>query len=180
MFIVIASFTGIFFTFLITGFKLAHKLPQKMPMRDTMIDISAAYHAYAHAWGTSLISLALSLLIHAGSFSVFYFGALALSLPARPADFFSVIPIINTLASLPISVGGMGVREKLSQEMFQLCGIAPASAVTISLVAGLVLAFWAVVGGIVYMLYRPSEHARLSEMTSEVSKLGHEIAEEEK
>jgi hypothetical protein len=179
--IVIASFVGIGFSFLITGFRLAHKLPQKMPMRDTFIDLSAAYHAYAHAWGTSLIALCLSFLVHAGTFFVFFFGALALSLPARLGDFFAVIPIINTLAALPISVGGAGVREWLSQELFgKLCNIEPASAVAISLVAFLVLVFWAVLGGVIYMLYRPSEHARLSEIKHEVHKLEHEIAEDEK
>jgi glycosyltransferase 2 family protein len=181
MAIVIASFVGIFFTFLITGFKLAHKLPQKMPMRDTMIDISAAYHAYAHAWGTSLVSLGLSFLVHIGSFSVFYFGALALSISAKLGDLFSVIPIINTLSALPISVGGMGVREGLSQELFgQLCGIAAPKAVAMALVAFVVLVFWAVLGGLIYMFYRPSEHARLSEIKTEIRNLGHEIAEDEK
>jgi uncharacterized protein (TIRG00374 family) len=179
LFIVIASFSGVFFTFLITGFKLAHKLPRKMPMRDALIDTSVAYNAYAHAWGTSFVSLVLSFLVHSGSFFMFYFCARAIGFGPAPRDFFAVIPIINTLAALPISVGGAGVREWLSSELFGLCAIPGNSGVVISLLVWASTAVWSAIGGAVYLLYRPSEHARLSEIKTEVHRVEHEVAENE-
>ena len=175
-----ASFGGIAFSFLITGFGLAQRLPQKMPLRDKLIDLSVAYSAYARAWKASLGAFALSFAVHFGSFYVFFAATRAMRQTTPMLDIFGVMPIINTIAALPISVGGAGIREKLFENMLgNLCGIQPAVAVAISLTGFIVLVFWAIIGGILYLFYRPSEHARMSEMESTVHDLEHEVAGEE-
>ena len=175
-----ASFGGIVFSFCITGFGLAHKLPAKMPMRDKLIDLSIAYSAYARSWAASLGAFAVSIGIHIGSFYVFYAAARALRQSTPLLDFFSVMPIINTIAALPISVGGAGVREKLFENLLSnLCGIKPAVAVAISLTGFAMLVFWAIAGGVIYLFYRPTEHAKFSEIEQTVETLEHEIAESE-
>ena len=175
-----ASIGGIIFSFLVTGFNLAHRLPAKMPGRDRIIDISIAYSQYARAWPQSLMALVLSFGVHIGSFLVFYYAALSVHMKAAVMDFLAIMPIINTIAAMPISVGGAGVRESMFQEMLgSLCGVPAPMALATSLLGYAVLAFWAVVGGIIYMTYRPSEHAKLSEMDKTVHQLEHEIAEKE-
>jgi hypothetical protein len=175
-----AGFGGIAFSFCITSFNLAHRLPERMPLRDKLIDLSIAYSAYARAWKASLSALLLSFGVHICSFYVFYSASRALRQTASMADIFSVMPIINTIAALPISVGGAGVREKLFEELLSnLCGITPGIAVAISLTGFAVLVFWAVIGGVVYLFYRPSEHAKLSDIAQEVQELEHKIAEAE-
>ncbi len=39
--------------------------------------------------------------------------------------------------------------------------------------------FWGLVGGIIYLFYRPSEHAKLSDIRNEVEELEHKVAESE-
>jgi uncharacterized protein (TIRG00374 family) len=174
------SLGGIIFSFLITGFGLAHKLPKKMPGRDKLIDISIAYNAYARAWKASLGALFISFGIHICSFYVFYAAARALRQTTPLLDFAGIMPVINTIASLPISVGGAGVREKLFEEMLsKLCGIQPAVADAISLTGFSVLVFWAIVGGVVYLFYRPTQHAKFSDIEHEVHELEHKVAESE-
>ena len=173
-----AAALGIAFSFTVTGFNLVHKLPAKMPGRDKLIDLSIAYDQYAKAWRASLLSIFISLGVHIGSFLVFYYAALALHVQTALADFMAVIPIIVTLSALPISVGGAGVREKLFASLLgPLCGVPESTAIATSLLGFAVLAFWAIIGGFVYLTYRPSEHARLSEMQKDVKTLEHEIAE---
>lgn len=175
-----SSFAGIVFSFLITGFGLAHKLPAKMPMRDKLIDLSVAYSAYGRAWKSCLGAFILSIGVHLASFSVFFAAAKAMRQSASLLDIFGVMPIINTISALPITVGGAGVREKLCQDLLSnLCGISPAVALAISLTSYMVTVFWAGIGGVVYLLYRPSEHARMSEMEATVHNLEHKIAVEE-
>jgi uncharacterized membrane protein YbhN (UPF0104 family) len=175
-----SSITGIVFSFCVSGFKLAHRLPAKMPGRDQIIDLSIAYGQYARAWPQSLAAMVISFGVHIGSFLVFYYAALALHMKATVMDFMAIMPIINTLAAMPVSVGGAGVREGMFQEMLgSLCGVPAPIAVATSLLGYAVLALWAVVGGIIYMTYRPSEHARISEMKNTVHALEHEIAERE-
>ena len=175
-----ASVVGIAFSFLITGFNLAHRLPPKFPARDKFIDLSIAYSEYARAWKSSLSAFLISLGVHFFSFYVFFAAARAMKQSMPMLDLFGVMPIINTITSLPISVGGAGVREKLFADMLgNLCGTAIPVAYAISITGYLMLIFWAIVGGMVYLLYRPSDHARLGEMAKAVHDLEHKIAAEE-
>lgn len=165
-------------SFLITGLGLAHRLPARMPLRDKLIDLSVAYNQYGHAWGSSLLALLLCVPVHLGSFTLFYCVGRAFTERATMLDFWGVMPIVNTIASIPISIGGTGVREGLFIKLLGgLCQIPEATAVTISLSGYFVLILWSLVGGIVYLCYRPTEHAPLTEMDEKVAQLEHEIAE---
>jgi uncharacterized membrane protein YbhN (UPF0104 family) len=174
------SFAGIVFSFLITGFGLAHKLPEKMPLRDKVIDLSIAYTAYARAWKESLGAFVLSLGVHFFSFYVFFAATRAIRENIPMLNVFGVMPVINTLTALPISVGGAGFRETLFIQLLgSLCGTASANALAISLMGYMMIVFWAIIGGVVYLSYRPSEHVKLREMQETVHTLEHKIAEEQ-
>jgi len=177
--ILAATILGIFVSFIITGFGLAHKLPAKFPKRDIFIDLSVAYNLYARAWKASLLAIFLSFGVHICSFMVFFSAARSIHVKVPVLDFFAVMPIINTLTSLPISVGGTGVREVLFQTMLHtLCNVKIGDAYVISLLGFAMVLFWGICGGIIYVFYRPSEHAKLAEMKQEVHTLEHEIAEQ--
>jgi glycosyltransferase 2 family protein len=174
-----ASVAGIAFSFLITGLGLVKKLPARMPMRDIFVDLSIAYNQYARAWKASLTGLAVSIPIHIGSFWVFYSAAEALRAGVNVGDFLAVMPIVNTIASLPVSVGGTGARELLFQNMLgDLCGVKDTDAWAISLTGFVLILAWGLIGGVIYLFYRPSEHARLRDIKHEVEELEHEIAEQ--
>lgn len=178
-----ATIVGIVTSFAITGLGLAHKLPAHFPKRDIFVDLSIAYNQYARAWKASLSSILMSFGVHICSFLMFYSAAMSLGarVPKIPLfDFCAVMPIINTIASLPISVGGAGVREGLFQTLLNaLFGVPKADAVVISLLGACMVLFWGLVGGVIYLFYRPSEHARLSVIERQVEQLEHEIAESE-
>jgi uncharacterized membrane protein YbhN (UPF0104 family) len=175
-----ASILGVATSFVITGFGLVHKLPLRFPKRDIFVDLSIAYNAYARAWKTSLAAFVLSLGVHVCSFTVFFCAAKALLAPVRYLDFCSVMPIVNTLTALPISVGGTGPREGMFQTLLsELCGLSKGQAVAISLTGFVLVVFWSVVGGVVYAIYRPSEHTKLKEVKRQIQELEHEVAEKE-
>lgn len=175
-----ATILGIITSFGITGFGLAHKLPAKFPKRDIFVDLSVAYNMYGRAWKATLASIFLSFGVHICSFLLFYAAARAVGVIIPLLDFCAVMPIINTLSSLPISVGGTGVREGLFQTMLNtLCGVPTGAAVVISLLGFAMVLFWGIIGGVIYLFYRPSEHAGLKEIEEQVATLQHEIAETE-
>jgi uncharacterized membrane protein YbhN (UPF0104 family) len=177
--ILVSSLAAITFSFMISGFGLAHKLPKKMPMRDVLIDLSVAYNAYARAWKASLAALFSSFGVHIASFSLFVCAARALNVHVSTWDLLTVMPIILTLAALPISVGGTGVREELFVLLLgPLCGVPAGEAVALSLTGFMLTAAWGMIGGVIYLLYRPSEHAKMSEVERQVHELEHEVAEE--
>jgi hypothetical protein len=170
---------GLIASFAITGLGLAHKLPARFPKRDIFVDLSIAYNLYARAWKASLFTILISFAVHIFSFLMFYSAARSLGMIIPVFEFFAIMPIINTLASLPISVGGAGVREGLFQTMLTtLCtNVNTAEAVGVSLLGASMVLSWGLVGGIIYLFYRPSEHEKLRDIEQQVEKLEHEIAE---
>lgn len=171
-------------SFVLSGMGLVHKLPARMPGRDRLAELALAYNLYAKAWKTTLIAFVASALANLGYFATFYCAARAMALPGMnlPSlmDVFAIMPIINTIVSLPVSVGGVGVREGLFQVFLGgLTGISNAVAVVISSTGFVLTAFWGLVGGLVYMLYRPTDHARMAEIREEMGTLEHAVAESE-
>jgi hypothetical protein len=72
------------------------------------------------------------------------------------------------------------VREGLFEVFLgQLCHVSAAVAVMISSVGYFLTLGWGLIGGVIYMFYRPSEHARLREIQAEVRAFEHSVAEEE-
>ena len=167
----------------VTGLGLVHKLPERMPLRDKLVDLSVAYNLYGRSWRKSLLALALCVPVHLGSFSLFYCVGQAFKESAPLGslmDYWGIMPIVGTIAALPISIGGTGPREMAFMDLLGgLCGITPSMAKLISLTGYFVLILWSMAGGIAYLFYRPTEHARLGKMNEEVTELEHQIAQSE-
>lgn len=179
-----SSFAGLHFTYIVTRHGWVHRLPAWMPGRDRLAEAALAYHLYGKAWRATSAAIAISAVANLGYFIVFYCAARALKntgvhLPTF-AEILSIMPIVNTIAAMPISLGGIGVREGLFEVFLgKLCGVSGAVAVTISSLGYLLTLGWGVVGGVIYLFYRPSDHARLRDIKNEVRAAEHALAEEE-
>jgi len=171
-------------SFVVTRFGLVHRLPARMPGRDKIAELALAYGVYGRAWRPAAIAFALSILAHLGFYGVFYCALRALAASGMEiptlVQFMAVMPVIGTITSLPISLGGVGWREMLFETFFGgLCAASAGVAVAISSAGFLLLLAWGLVGGLIYIFYRPSEHARIGAIRSEVRDLEHRLAEEE-
>jgi uncharacterized protein (TIRG00374 family) len=186
------SIAGLVISFIISGFNLFHLLPHKIPGRDKMIEIATSYHLYARHWFATFIAFGASLVAHIATFTTFLFVAYALHaedvrktppVPVPAVDFFAVMPIERTITAIPISLAGIGLREKLLQVMLNnVCGVTVEKAKLIGSLGFLVIIICSAPGGIVYFFYKPSGVARrvsLGEMQKEVATLEHEIGEKE-
>ncbi len=181
------SFAAIATSFFLTGFGLIHKLPKKMPGRDKLAEFALAYNLYAKAWRPVLIAFAMSILAHFGYFGIFYCAGRAIegtgqNIETIPTltDLCAILPIVNTIVAMPISLGGLGVREKLFEVFLSnLCNVDRAIAVGISLTGYLFSLFWGLIGGVLYLFYRPSTHTQLRVINAEVAALEHSVAEQE-
>lgn len=80
------------------------------------------------------------------------FSARSMGVDARVVDFFIFIPIIALVASLPISLGGIGVREQSAVTLFSQVGVASAEVVAFEFLAYLVGIFATLPGGIIFAL----------------------------
>jgi hypothetical protein len=75
------------------------------------------------------------------------------------------MPVIDSVSSLPISVAGVGVREKLFQIlMSDLAGTLPEISVAASLAGFACSVFWAVIGGLLFL--RKGDRVTVAELES--------------
>ena len=90
------------------------------------------------------------------------------------------MPIVSTVTALPISLGGAGVREGLFITLLGALYATPKEiAMSISISGFLMVVFWSLTGGVVYLLYRSSSHGgpKISEMEKSVEEEEHIIIE---
>jgi uncharacterized membrane protein YbhN (UPF0104 family) len=157
--------SGIFLAGIVSSLRLVHALPENLPGRNFLATVSGAYALYARAWFPTLCAILISVLAHTAHYTTFWCAtkAIADSGPAKPSAvaLYSALPVIEGVAALPITPGGLGTREKLFDEMLTPLahleeGVAPA----ISVLGYLCIVFWGLVGGVFYVFYRPSRSER--------------------
>ncbi len=170
--IIMAGFLGVIAVgAAIAIFRLQDRLPARMPLRQTFVDLAVATGRYARAPRALISAFLLSIPSHLLLFLPFYFAARAFNARATLLDVVSVMPIVNTITSLPISLSGVGVREQLFEQLMgSLYGIPDAESVLISLGGYLMAVAWCLAGGAVYLAYRPTDAASISEITAAAAK----------
>jgi hypothetical protein len=81
----------------------------------------------------------------------FYLLSLALATKISPVYFFILVPIISAITALPISIGGLGLREASSMFFFTTVGMSAEIAVTVSLLSFFIIFLLGTTGGIIYV-----------------------------
>lgn len=117
--------------------------------------LNAAYRLAVTSWRQSLLATGLSLLVLVGHFSIFYCSARAFGLKTPVREFFAIMPVVDVIAAMPVSLGGFGVREEVFVRMLgALEGVPVAQAVSISLGGAVLFMVWGLFGLILLPAYR--------------------------
>lgn len=98
---------------------------------------------------TFLLSLANHLLFVCMSVA---FGSV-LGLGLTFGDYLMVFPIINSIAALPLTPGGVGIRDKAGIVLLGALGVAETASFSVTILMYATIVFWSLVGGIVYMWF---------------------------
>ena len=136
--------------------RFRHRHPRWLPLRAHILEISAIFALFGKGGARSLAALVLSCAAFAAHFLIFYCAARALATPLPLADVFSVMPVIDVITMLPVTISGLGLREKSFETLLgALCGVPPGAAVLISLGGFGLYACWSLLGAPVFLCYRP-------------------------
>ena len=134
---------------------LAERLPARLPGRARIIELVEVFQNFGRDGRSLIFALLLSFVAHSAMFFTFYAAGRSLHAGVKLIDLAALMPIVNTIVSLPISVSGVGVREKLFEELLGgLCGVPPSLAVLISVIGFSIGIFYCLLGGVVYLLFR--------------------------
>lgn len=86
----------------------------------------------------------------------------SLGIDLRVRDYFTVFPVITVLSSLPLTPGGLGVREGLFVEQLNTLGVAAVMALPLSLLTYLGGLVMSLLGGLIFLGYSSSTGQSLS------------------
>lgn len=99
-----------------------------------------------------LLSFALSLLVQIIRITIYYTISRSLHMHIPIVYFFMFIPIIMIVIMLPVSIGGLGVREGAFVSFFSHVGVSSSGALAISVVFFVLMIITILPGGIIYLL----------------------------
>jgi uncharacterized membrane protein YbhN (UPF0104 family) len=149
-----AVFVLVFFGFVVSG--LLYRLPKGLPFRTVIVQSASAllrYRAYPAALS---IAFLITIGAHVAYYASFYCAGRSLRVAtghsATLADILTIMPLVNTITSVPISLGGVGVRETLFQELLgRLAHVPPAIAAFTASLGYAKQIWWALLGGVLFL-----------------------------
>lgn len=142
---VVAVLLGLSFVPLMAGSQ--HGLPVWLPVRHKILEFGEAYALFLRCWKQTLVATFFSLVILLLHFLTFFLCAQAFLVRIPILNFFAMMPAVDIISALPISLGGVGVREQLFATLLgDLCGVAAPVAVSISLAGFLASSLWGLAG----------------------------------
>jgi hypothetical protein len=148
-------------SFVLAARGMVGRLPSRFPGRSQLVDFAATYSLFVGQWGHTLLAAGLSCVMLLAYFLTFFFCAMALGLTVPLRDFLAVMPVVDLVAALPVSLGGFGVREGAFVTLLgQLCGVPGPEAVAVSFLGALLTLLWGCMGLLLLPGYRRDVQAR--------------------
>ncbi len=145
--------------FVLVGLGSLDRLPPRFPLRNLLIESGQALGLYRTKLGRVFVAYLLTIGSHLTYYLSFFCAWQALATPTARvtsvADMLSIMPLVNTITSLPISLGGVGVRETLFQQMLGRLADVPLGTAALTASLGFAIqASWGLIGGAAYLFLR--------------------------
>ena len=136
------------------------KLPSLIPFRNSVDKFGQALGAYRKHYVSTFIAFAITIVSQLAYYTSYYCGGASLhqSSARTPSllDILSIMPLVNTFTAVPISFGGVGVRETLFQRLLgHLSGVPEPIAVLTASLGFTIQATCGLLGGAIYLFWRP-------------------------
>jgi len=143
-------------TFLAAADPKRRLIPKRLPWRDKVLDLADCYTLFSRAWRRSLLACAISFIVLFCYFAAFYCGALAFAVDIKMFDIFAIMPVVDVLTMIPISVSGLGLREVVFEELLGQMAGTPAGVATLISLTGFLCAilFWGLAGWLLLPFHR--------------------------
>ena len=117
--------------------------------------LSRIHEVAARLWQRTLSASVVSIGMHAAFFMSFYCGLRAVGGAAPVLDVLTAMPIVDAAASLPVSISGLGVRERTFEALLAgLANVPEAVGISASLTGWIFSLFWGIVGGVMFLSAR--------------------------
>jgi uncharacterized protein (TIRG00374 family) len=121
-------------------------------IRESIKNLQQEIYIFRRNKKMILSNLAISFLVQLSSPISFYFIALALGIKIRIIYFLVFLPIIGAITLLPVSIGGLGLRDATTIFFFAKAGVSRDLAFAMSLISFFFILIYGALGGLIYVL----------------------------
>ncbi len=150
--ILIAALLVLFNNFIYSKINLFLHTPNAGRIRELIKGLHKEIYYFRDKKRVLANNLILSLLIQALLPLAFYITALSLGVKINIMYFLIFIPVVNAITMLPISIGGLGVRENIIVIFFTGVGMSHNLALAMSLLNSFFVFIFGLIGGLIYVL----------------------------
>ncbi len=135
-----------------TFLKITKHLANRGELQDTIKTLYQEIFYFRSHPKPLMRNILISILIQALLPVVYLLLILALKFKFNPLILFILVPIIGAITAIPISIGGLGVRDNATESLFSKFGLSKNISATVSLVIFLFILIISIFGGIIYVL----------------------------
>lgn len=144
-------------------YKVLLKRVNPFGLRDKMEELHTFLHVYRNAGRLYATVFALSFVIQLMRIMVHVLASRAVGFDVPVIYFLIFVPLIALIASLPVTFGGLGLREGLGSVLFGYVTPDKALAVAAQLMASLVGILVSLIGGALFIIERTNRDVPLGE-----------------
>ena len=121
-------------------------------IRDSLKNLHHEMHVFREKKKIILCNLLFSIAVQAVTPLAFYVIALSFGADVNIIYFFVFLPVISAITLLPISIGGLGLRDATTVFFFAKAGMSKDIAFAMSLVSFFFILIVALIGGTIYIM----------------------------
>jgi hypothetical protein len=146
------SLVGIVLCLVGARWRIADRIWMPEQARVKMRQVDAAFGELTRQWRQSVAGCLIAVLVTLAYFVTFYCASQAVQGGVSLVEILTVMPVIDVMSALPISVSGLGVREKSFEVLLGVVAAVPIEvAVMISLAGFTASLVWSLIGGLVWL-----------------------------
>lgn len=125
--------------------------PNAGKIKEIIRNLHQEIHYFRNHKKVIIYNLIISVIIQSLSPIAFYLTGLALGVRINIMYYFIFLPIIGAITLLPISIGGLGLREKMTIDFFAKAAVTKDLAFAMSLINSSFVFVYGALGGIIYV-----------------------------
>ena len=136
--------------------KFQSKFP-KLAANEHVLSVTRSVHVFQAQKKAAFMALTVSLFQSITYFISFYLAMKTIGSAVSLISVLTVMPVVDAVSALPISISGLGIREKIFEFfLVELTDVSSGSAISASLIGFLFHVFWGLVGGCLLIIKRSS------------------------
>jgi len=142
-------------SFVAVRIKLPDRIPDRVSFKWRIQEFCNGYYVFISKWPRAIAACGVSIGVTALYYAVFYCSAQAAAVNLSLSEVFAFMPMVEAIVGLPITFGGIGMREHLFTLILgELSAVPLTQAVMVSITGYLLFALWGLAGALVFPFFR--------------------------